>query len=328
MPKGLTRTEAGKLETKMRSDLLFEANGMKTRDEVIFEHFVNDVYLPHVLANNGQAAFNRAELLCIQSLPFFNGRQLRLIKPSDIEALKFWRMKLPTMHGKERMPATIARELTIISKLFSLAVKNDLIDYNPCSRVEKPRFDNVQDTVLRREDEAKFFASFDPLQGDFAVDVCRIVLNTGLRQSDVLGLTKFHINLHDRTLTRVQGKTQRRVIHCLNDEVFPIVERRMKLKSSLLFPSPKNGKQALSVKSAIAGACRRAEIDKVTIRDLRRTVSSRLEDMGFSATDIAKFLGHSDLRSVHRYMRSVERKREVAKSLESGKGKHQLVTIR
>jgi integrase len=52
---------------------------------------------------------------------------------------------------------------------------------------------------------------------------------------------------------------------------------------------------------------------------LRRTFSTSLEEDGFSASTIAKLLGHSDLRSVHRYERGREILRTAVKSLEKEK---------
>lgn len=127
----------------------------------------------------------------IKTVPFFRGRLLSQIKPADIERFKLSRFEALTIHDKKRKPATVARELSIISKIFSIAVKNDFLESNPCQRVEKPKFDNLQDRVLLKQDEEKFFKSFN---SDWARDVCRLVLFTGLRQNDALGLRKFNID--------------------------------------------------------------------------------------------------------------------------------------
>src|SRR3989337_2904011 len=70
-------------------------------------------------------------------------------KPADIEKFKQHRANTKTQHDTVRKPATVLRELSIISKIFSMAVKNDFLEFNPCSRVEKPKFDNIQNRILR-----------------------------------------------------------------------------------------------------------------------------------------------------------------------------------
>jgi integrase len=148
---------------------------------------------------------------------------LRQIKPADIEKFKQLRANTETQHETVRKPATVLRELSIISKIFSLAVKNDFLEFNPCSRVEKPKFDNIQNRILRKEDEEKFFAEF---QSDWAKDICILVLNTGLRQNDALGLSKFNVDCANRVIRLIQGKIQRLVEIPMNNTVNALIQAR------------------------------------------------------------------------------------------------------
>jgi integrase len=103
----------------------------------------------------------------------------------------------------------------------------------------------------------------------------------------------------------------------MNNTVKALVQARWHNGSDLLFPSPKNGLQGTSVKKAMLGACARAKIEPITIRDLRRTFGTRLGEANVNTTVIAKLLGHSDLRSVHRYERGKEIMREAVEILEN-----------
>lgn len=314
LPKNTTKKTAENIEIKMRGDLLFESHGIPTRrTEITFEQFLSEYFGPYADAHYAETSFNKAVYICKAAKPFFKGKAMRAIKPADIERFKAWRTALPTIHKRIRKPATVLRELAILSKVFSLAVRNDLIDYNPCSRVEKPKFDNVQNRILNKADEAKFFAAFKSL---WAEDICRVVLNTGLRQNDVLGLRKFDVDRETGLIRLVQGKTRRRVEIPMNDTVRAIINRRWKGSGALLFPSPRTGRQAAYVRKAIYGACIRAKIPIVTIRDLRRTFGTRLHEMGFDDSTVAQLLGHSDMRSIHRYKRGTEIKKQAVFSLE------------
>lgn len=173
---------------------------------------------------------------------------MRQVKATDVEKFKNFRSNLPTQHKKPRRPATIVREMSVISKIFSLAIKNDFLDFNPCSRVEKPKFDNIQSRVLFYKDEAIFFASFE---SDWARDVCLLVLNTGLRQNDALDLSKFNVDWESRNIRLIQGKTKRIVEIPMNDTVYELLNKRLHNGSDLFFPSPKTGRQqGVSVKKA------------------------------------------------------------------------------
>lgn len=311
LPKGFTRAKAEAIEIKRKNEILEQLHGISKTPEMTFERFLKEYFGPHIEHHYSPDSFDKAVHVCKAALPFFKGKALRSIKPADIERFQQSRKTLPTMHKKIRQPATVARELSIISKVFSLAVKNDLCDYNPCSRVDKPVFDNVQDRILKREDEQKFFEN---MHSEWAKDVCRMALYSGLRQNDIMKLTRFEVRLNENRIVLTQGKTKRQVIVMLNSITKEIVERRM-TTGTLLFPSPKSGTEKGSVRHAMTRACDRAGIPRITIRDLRRTnVTRKIENGGDLAT-VAQSVGHTGIRMMPRYVRSIELMQKAADSL-------------
>lgn len=310
LPAGTTKTDARKIESKWRSDLLFRSHGITEQSEMLYEDWLI-TFGEYALSNYSATTYQKTLYVCAASLPFLKGKPLRAIRQADIERFKTARANLPTIHGKKRKPATVLRELSILSKVFSLAVKNDLCDYNPVSRVEKPKFDNVQNRILSREDEAKLFAH---IHGDWTRDVCLMALYTGLRQNDILRLERCHVDWANNSIRLIQGKTQRIVEVKMNDIVRSVLKSRWE-GDRHFFLSPKTGRVGGSVRHSLHRAADRAGIPRITIRDLRRTCGSRLEDAGFNSATIAKQLGHGDLRSVHRYQRSGEIMQKAADSL-------------
>jgi len=223
-------------------------------------------------------------------------------------------MKTPTQHETPRKPATVVRELAVISKIFSLALNNDYVDYNPCQRVEKPKFHNVGQRKLRGGDDEKFFAAFE---SEWAYDICQLIINTGLRQCDATGLLWSEIDWEEEEIRLVQDKTGREVVIPMNETAKEVLKRRLaKRTCELVFPSPKSGGRGLSVKTAIKGAVKRSKVSRVTVHDLRRTAASRLLESGANHITIAAILGHTDLRMILRYAQSSKAKRKAVKSLE------------
>lgn len=316
LPEGMTKRKAGKVETKWKHQLFFEASGIVPAKNILFEDFLTEYFLPFAEQNHSKVTFDNEVHICKAALPFFRSKNLRQIKSADIERFKYFRANLPTQHGTARKPATVLRELSIISKIFSLAVKNDFLDINPYSRVEKPKFDNIQNKILSYEDEPIFFSAFE---SDWARDICLLVLNTGLRQNDALGLSKFHVDWKQRIIRLIQGKTKRIVEIPMNDTVYELLSNRRHNGSDLFFPSPKTGKKGVSIKKACLGASSRAKIGQITIRDLRRTFGTRLDELNYNDSTVAKLLGHGDLRSVHRYKRGKDILREAVNDLEKRK---------
>lgn len=311
LPHGTTKEDADKLEVKIKHELFFESNGITERHETLWETFVDRVYLEYVAANN-PASLEKAIVICKASLPFLKGMSLRAIKPAHLEKFKASRLNTLTRHGHVRKPSTVHREMSIISRVFSMAVDNDLCDYNPVSRVRLPTFDNTQDRILEMVDEEKFFLSF---RNSLQRDICRTVVYTGLRQNDVLALSDKHINWDRKEIVLTQGKTKRIVKIPMNEVVQEILERRT--GKDLFFPSYRSGNKLLSIKNGIRFACIRAGIPLLTIRDLRRTFGTWLHELGFDDATIASLLGHSDLRSVHRYKRGKAIKFHAVAALEN-----------
>lgn len=311
LPSGVTRKQAEQLEVKIKARMLFEQHGIyEDRKDSTYERFLQDVFLPHVEFNQSPDSFEKAIYITKASLPFFKGKQLRAIRAMDVERFKHSRMALNTQHGTPRKPATVEREMAIISKLFSMAVTNRLMDHNPAKEVEKLKFDNIQNAVLKWEDEERLFSN---MHSEWARDVCTMALYGGLRQNDIFGLTRFQVHLDTGWIILVQGKTKRIAEVYINERMRPILEKRIaRYKDGPLFPSPVTKKKSGSVRHALLRACNRAKIPVISIRDLRRAFASRAET---DAVTLSRMLGHSDTRMVHRYHRSLEKMREASEKL-------------
>jgi len=294
--------------------LFFDNSGTATAQAaVLWETFVDRVYLEHVAANQAASSLETAITICKASMPFLKGKAISEIKPADIERFKVSRMQTPTQHGTMRKAATIHREMSIISRVFSLAVRNDLCAYNPCSRVELPAFDNVQNTILADADVDRFLAAF---RNSLQRDICTVVLYTGLRQNDALGLTKDQIDWKTGRINLIQGKTKRRASIPMPPRVEAILAARRDNGHDLFFVSYRSGGRLTSIKNAIRFACIRAKIKPLGIRDLRRTFGTQLHENGFDDKTVADCLGHADLRSVHRYKRGTAIQKTAILSLE------------
>src|SRR3989442_9199681 len=70
-----------------------------------------------------------------------------------IEQFKQKRLKTKTLHKRERSPATVNRELQVLSKVFSMAYDNGLVETNPMRRVRKLREDPARERYLRDDEE-------------------------------------------------------------------------------------------------------------------------------------------------------------------------------
>ena len=74
------------------------------------------------------------------------------------------------------------------------------------------------------------------------------------------------------------------------------------------------GEPAKSVRTAWKATCRRAGISDLHLNDLRREFASRLADSGSGLHDVQDFLGHANITTTSRYLRSTPVR--LAKALE------------
>lgn len=312
LPAGTTKQEAKQFEVDWKHRLFYDRKEV-SKDDMLWEEFIDRIYLEDVAANHPPAALEKALVICKASMPFFKGMTIRSIKPADAERLKVRRMQTVTRHGHTRKPSTVHREMSIIRSAFSMAVRNDLADYNPCSRIRLPKFDNIQDKILPEADVDTFLRSF---RNGLQRDICTVVLYTGLRQNDVFGLRKTHVNWKTGRVSLLQGKTKRRVSNIMHPKVVEILLRREGNGSDLYFPSYRTSKQLTTIKNGIKFACQRAGIPSLGMRDLRRTFGTQLHESGWDDKTVADCLGHSDLRSVHRYKRGTKIQEKAILSLD------------
>jgi len=95
-------------------------------------------------------------------------------------------------------PATVNRELAMLSKAFSLAVKEwEWAKENPLSKVPKERENNQKDRWLSLEEEERLLSHCPPWLRDIVI----FDLNTGMRRNEVLSMEWSWVDLFRRTVT-------------------------------------------------------------------------------------------------------------------------------
>jgi hypothetical protein len=113
----------------------------------------------------------------------FGKKKVKAITYSEIENFRTLRLKTPTKHGKQRTIATVNRELSILRRVFSVAVRNDWILRNPlvgkhsliCSADEKPR-----QRILTREEESRLLdVCAEPRSHLRPIIICALDLKSG-----------------------------------------------------------------------------------------------------------------------------------------------------
>jgi len=275
--------------------------------QVLFANFVKETYLPWSKVHKG--SYDDDVRITLLLTTFFKGRTLAEIKPAMIEQFKMSRI------GAGRAPATINRELSVLSKVFTLAVRYEVAEGNPCQSVERFALDNERVRYLTEDEERRLFEAMG--DNEQLKDIVTVALHTGMRRGEIFNLKWFDLDF-DRGVIHVRKtKTKLNRVVPMNGRVREILDKQ-KRSSEFVFTSAKTGERLMDVKKAFNTARLQAGIPDFQLRDLRHSCATRLSDCGEELVTVAEILGHTDIRMTKRYSHGMhERKRQALEKLVS-----------
>jgi len=239
-------------------------------------------------------------------LAAFRGKALGEISPLAIERLKSARQHSFTKSEKQRSPASVNRELELLSRIFSLAIRLGLADSNPCSRVSKFKLQNQRHRYLLSDEEPALLAQCTGLRKHLATMI-PFAIGTGARKSEQLGLKVRQCDFFRNLVVFDNTKSGRPRSVEINSEVRQILLALCKGKrpDDFVWTSPVTGGPYTDIKRSFVGACFDAKIEGLVWHDLRATYGTRLGEGGFNAYDIAKLMGHANISTSQRYVRNL-----------------------
>ncbi len=229
-------------------------------------------------------------------LGFFGETNLLSISPKKISRYKVLRKESGVR------PATINRELAMLSKVFNLAVREwEWLTDNPVSRVPKEKEDNERDRWLTVDEEVSLLEN----SPDWLRDIILFNLHTGLRQDELLSLTWNRVDVFRKTILIKETKNGKPKTIPLNKTAIGILESRAKvvsIRSKIVFHSKSGTKiDKHNLRRAFVIAMEMAGIEDFTFHGLRHTFATRLAQSGVDLYKISKLLGHKDIKTTQRY---------------------------
>ena len=207
--------------------------------------------------------------------------------------------------GLHETPAAANAALRVLSSMFEAAGDWGLLPEgtNPCRAI-------VKYPVRRRErflTEAEFERlglALDALEaegGAYAVAAIRLLMLTGCRKSEVLGLRWEDVALGESELRLADSKTGARVVSLPPAAAGLLAALPCLPGNPWVFPGRKPGARLNGLDHVWRKVLARAELDDVRIHDLRHSYASRALALGEGLSVIAKLLGHSHIQTTARY---------------------------
>ena len=213
-------------------------------------------------------------------------------------------------------PLTLRRKYACISSFFGFLQDMGYAQSNPARRLPLPRVSEHVPVYLSEEMAQQLIAAADTPWTKAAVV---LLLSTGIRRSEAVGVTLDDIDLEKRQLL-IRGKGDKERVVPLTDQVVEAIQAylpyRTKTQSRHLFVSawkghPIHGRcinrmlKIVIEKAGLAG-------QGITPHKLRHTFATHLIRNGVDIRTVQELLGHSEIETTARYLHSDTKTKQAA----------------
>ena len=224
-------------------------------------------------------------LIAKELLPQWRTRRASEIHRRDVRAL---------VEGIADRPAPIManRVLALISKIFNFGIGREIVEFNPCARLDRPAKEHPRDRVLTDAEIRTLWAALDREPSDVAA-AFRLRLVTAQRGVEVHDMGWRDIDLDGRWWTIPGSLTKNGLPHRvpLNALALEILAERGNGMGAGESTSPYVLPEARSARRRSTATARFA-LDDFRGHDLRRTAASRMASAGVPRLVIGKILNH------------------------------------
>ena len=229
-------------------------------------------------------------------MPFFGDTRLMQVTSKTISGYKAKR------YSDGLKPASINRELSMLSKAFNLAVREwEWLKENPVSKVGLDKENNERDRWLTDDEEKDLIKELPQWLKEIVV----FDLNTGLRQDELLSLTWDRVDLLRRVIVIQETKNGKPRTIPLIQPVLDILTEKSKvinLKTGLVFTNRMGRKiNPRRLREVFNSVLERVGIKDFRFHDLRHTFATKLVQRGVDIYKISKLLGHLSITMTQRY---------------------------
>ena len=210
-------------------------------------------------------------------------------------------------NGLHHMPTVANRAVDILVKMFNLA---DAWGWrpagtNPCRGVSRFKVEKHERFLTREElyrlGQTLRGAPAERLASTHAAAAIRLLVLTGCRRNEILGLRWDDLNFETGEMRLRDSKTGARMVPLppKSAEVFAGLSRTP--DNPWVFPGRKKGTRLVNLNDSWDRVRKRAGLDGVRLHDLRHTFASRALALGESLSMIGDLLGHRMVSTTARY---------------------------
>ena len=267
------------------------------KNRISFGEFVSEHYLPHATIYKRSIAGDESKLR-LYLLPKFGHIPMADISTQALQSYH--------NHLKVKLsPATANRHLSLLHRILSLSVRWGYLDKNVCTGISKFQENNKHQRFLSNEEIRNLFSAADYDENIFAAAYIKILLLTGVRRSEGLGMKWEHLQLGGSKpmwyVPHTKSGKSRYVI--LNPMALKIIEALPKVQGNpYVFVGKVTGNPIQNPMKAFKRIIARAGIESTfRLHDIRHTVASLIVNNGGSLYDVQAALNHANSSMSERY---------------------------
>lgn len=322
IPKVKNMTEAKQAEAKIAQTLLYGAES----ECPVLSDFLETTYIEWAREKKARPDRDERVVKTLCASPSLKGRRLDEVSVIQIGGFKRERKGAQSRWKKPYKLSTLNTELSVLSRAFRLAIEGGLTRSNPVKLAGRFDADAAPFRVLLPEEESKLWAALADAP-PYLLPMARLALLTGLREGELLALDKSAIDFRRDLLFVVNPKWRqdKRKTEGLpfGQDARALLLRLCARTDGLLFSEGGKRLSRTSVYHLYARRVKGAGLKGLTFHSLRHTFGSRLGDAGRSPYEIARLMGHADIKTSMVYVHTDEdRLREALECVNSSSSGH------
>lgn len=284
------------LELRYQVDQGHDPQTEKSRQQATptLAEFALKEYLPYAQQQKRSAKTDESRLR-IHLLPRFGARQLHEISVRDVQ---LYHAEL----NARSCAATANRHLSLLSKLFKLAMQWERVTKNPCQGIKKHKENNQRDRYLSQDEIQRLFQAMAQESNRVTVAALTFLLLTGMRKEEALQAKWEALDLERGTLFLPQTKSGKSRHVVLNPDALALVKAQPKRDGNpYLFPGKVPGQALNNPHKCFRRILNAAGIENLRIHDLRHSFASLAVNAGATLYQVQHLLGHASSQTTQRY---------------------------
>lgn len=283
----------------------------------LIDQFIEMLAAERGLSKNTQESYRRDLTACLMFLNH-TGRTLESAKDEDLRAY------VQALFDKGMRETTIMRQISAMRQFFQFLIAEEVCAEDPTSLLSRPKAKKPLPKILNENEVATLLqcaANDHSLEGVRLLALLEILYASGLRVSELIGLSHDAIKMHDEIMI-VKGKGGKERMVPLNCHAIHAIQSYWKVRDAFL-PStrkasiwlfPSYGKSGHLTRQRFGQLLKQlasqAGIDskKVSPHVIRHAFATHLLNGGADLVSVQAMLGHADIATTQIYTHVMHKK--------------------